>query len=175
MGPLGMQTQPLANVVATDVTTAVTGAVAAGLAAAAVGATGMTGALVVGAAALGGGAIAEAMRRHRRSEPDVIVRHPDGALYITVKFNPQEESGFKDAVAQAQRCATERSHVLYLGIRRTDLPGHPYVAQWERKTFADEFARSWMPGAFQEPPVGSRFEPPPFIAIASTPPTGAGR
>ena len=173
-GPTGLVEEPRANTVIDNVATFATGAVALGLLAAAAVPAGMTGAAALGAAAIGG-VVGNALgRRFKLGEPDVLVRSGDGALYITVKFSPTHGHTFEQAVEEARKYALERQRVLYLGIRRTDLSGHPYVAQWQRTTIGEGFDKAeWMPGAFLEPAVATRADPVPYMPVGPVGPVGA--
>ncbi len=155
MGPSGLETEPRANTVVMNLTTVATGAMGFGFVAAAAAApTGPMGAAAAAgvAAVVGGLAGAYAGQKLKLGEPDVLVRHPDGALYITVKFNPRAGHQLEHAIAEVQKFANERPKVLYLGIRRIDVPGHPYVLQWQRNAATDPFGPGqWMPGARLDP------------------------
>jgi hypothetical protein len=154
MGPRGWELEPRANVAITTVSSGATGAIAFGLLGAAATAAlpiAAAGAVAFGAAALGGVAGVFLGKRINLGEPDVLVRHPDGALYITVKFNPKDGHNLEHAVEEVRRYARERANVLYFGIRRIDQPGHPYVVQWQRKTATEAFGTGeWLLGADEE-------------------------
>jgi len=153
MGPTGYQPEPRANTVITNVTTVATGAIGLGLIAAAALPVGVAGAVgVVTATAVGGLMGNFVGKKLKLGEPDVLVRHPDGALYITVKFSPKDGHELEQALEEVRRYVRVEPKVLYLGIRRTDLPGHPYVLQWQRTALGEAFSDGeWMPGARVEP------------------------
>jgi hypothetical protein len=161
MGPHGLESEPRANTVITNVVTVATGAVGLGLMAAAAA----PGIAAVGAAAAVGGVVAGLVgHKLKVGEPDILVRHPDGALYITVKFKPTDAADLDQAVNEARRYAREKPTVLYLGIRRTDVSGHPYVLQLRRTTFGDKFgAGEWMEGAKLKPLTEASKGQPPSI------------
>ena len=113
----------------------------------------MTPATALGALAVAGasaaGAIAAAFvgGKMKAGEPDILVRHPDGALYVTLKFNPSAGQSFEQALEQARRYAARDPRILYMGIRRTDVGGHPYVVQWSRKNAGEAFSDGeWLQG-----------------------------
>jgi hypothetical protein len=172
MGPHGMEEEPRANTVISNVTTVATGALAVGLAAVAALPAGVTaGVVALGVAAIGGVASGFIGQKIKLGEPDVLIRHPDGALYITVKFHPTHDGDLDRAIEEVRRYARERANVLYLGIRRTDRPGHPYVLQWQRKVASAPFGEGeWMPGSTY-PPLERRREGKPPSDIPAGPQT----
>jgi hypothetical protein len=108
-------------------------------------------ALPIAAAAVGGMAGLAITRRLQLDEPQVMFRS-DGAQYINVRFNPTRRGHtFEVAVEHARKYAREQSKVLYVSIRRTDLPGHPWVCEWTRKEFGDPWTSTWTRGAFCDP------------------------
>ena len=141
--------KPVANVIA-NATGAATGSVAGGLIAAALG--GPIG-VVVGVAALGG--IAAGFGTKKLSdeyEPNVLVRS-DGMHWLIVKFHPgtSPDETLYVAIDRARQYAKTLIPVLYVGLRRKDVPGHPEVAHWSRRVVTDEYTAEWMEGANSEP------------------------
>jgi hypothetical protein len=84
----------------------------------------------------------------------------DGAQYVTLKYDPKLAS-FENALEVARHHATDGVHLLYVGIRRVDAPGHPWVCEWTRRTPKDSWEFTWKNGATHEQAASA---PPEFPA-----------
>lgn len=162
--------EPKSNAALTTAITTAAGAIATGVLAAAAGATA---APVAGAILLGGAIAGFASNRMKQREPDVLVRS-DGAQWIILRIPQGDVKHFNEGVDYLRQLAREQPNVLYLALRRTDVPSHPFLAEWQRSKDTEPFRSKWMQGAMLAPTGGSA-GPSIFQALGEPPWMPVGR
>ena len=87
-------------------------------------------------------------------EASYMARSGDGAQNVSLKYDPRIAS-FETAVEVARRHARQGQKVMYIGMRRVDHPGHPWVCEWTRRAVSDPWKAQWMEGATAEQKASS--------------------